>query len=72
MEIKNVLTDEQLQEKLDILCDKNWKIKRIYEDKMYFGAKDAIDNWPDASRNQLLNMLGIKENVDFKKVYHKN
>ena len=67
---ENVLTDEQLEIKFSELCKTNWKIEKMADSLNVTGAKNIIDNWHKASRQQLLSMLNIKEDENYKFVYH--
>jgi len=72
MDIKNVLTNEQLEIKFTNLCKTNWKIEKMTDGLIFngAGAKSIIDNWYEASRQELLSMLNIKEDENYKFVYH--
>jgi len=70
MEVKNVLTNEQLEERMINLCKSNWKIEKMLDGLNVISPKDAIDNWFVATRPQLLKLLKIRENTDYKFVYH--
>jgi hypothetical protein len=71
MVIEDVIESSVLEERFNALCESNWKIKGMAKN-LSGGAKDKIDNWYSASRDNLLRMLGIIENAEFPKVYHDN
>lgn len=71
MDIKNVLSDEELQKKLTKLCNENFiarKITETFTDSD--SARNIINNWPNASRKDLLNKLNIFENKEYPGIYH--
>lgn len=76
MDIKNVLTDEDLQERMDKLKSENWLINKmadiIHPGKTIhsLSAKNQIDNWVQHTRPQLLKLLKISENENYKFMYH--
>lgn len=67
--IENVITNDELGVRLEELCNTNWKIKSMSEGLMG-NSKAIIDNWFPASRPSLLKMLNLKENEEYKFVYH--
>ena len=70
MEIKNVLTEEELSERLSKLRMNNWKIDNIAKTLNGSTAKEIIDNWQLPTRDMFLKLMNIKENEEFKTVYH--
>ena len=69
MDIKNVLTNEELESKFLNLCESNRKVK-IMAKGLSFSGKAIIDNWFAATRPKLLDLLEIQENEDYPLVYH--
>jgi hypothetical protein len=69
MVIENVISNEDLEERFNSLCESNWKIKNMSQN-LSGSAKDVIDNWYDASRSNLLKLLNIVENESYPFVYH--
>lgn len=70
MEIKEVLSNKELEKRFKKLCKSNWKIENMADGLDTVGAKETIDKWFAASRPMLLKMLKIEENKDYKFVYH--
>ncbi len=69
MEIKNVISDEELENRLVALRKDNWKIDNMAKG-LSGNAKQIVDNWFDATRLMLLRMLKFKENDKYNFVYH--
>ena len=41
--IENVITDEELQRRFEILAEENWKIKNIYRDCEFKSVREFLD-----------------------------
>ena len=69
MEIKNVLSEKELGERLT-KARKNWKIDNIAKTLGGSTAKEIIDNWILPTRKTFLRLMNIEENKEFKSIYH--
>lgn len=69
-DIKDALTENELNKKLTKLRDGSWLINRIAKSLNFNTAKEIIDNWPLPTRYQLLEKMGIEEDKNFKGIYH--
>lgn len=67
--LKNILSNEELQVKFDHVCAKNWLIFKIAEAIKGNSARELINNWPVATRNQLLSKMNICEHETYKQLY---
>ena len=67
--IKNVITNEELEKRFTNLCESNWKVKKM-TDGLTGNARQIIGNWWPASRLALLKLLNLKEDKNYKFVYH--
>jgi hypothetical protein len=74
MEIKNILTKENLQLRLDKLCEENWLIDQIYKATVLnvdsTGILKILGSWPKPTRKQLLKKLNVFENAEHPGIYH--
>jgi hypothetical protein len=69
VEITNVLSESDLQERYDDVCKDNWLIPKMAAGVKGATIKEIIDNWPTPTRKQLLDKMNIKEHETYKQVY---
>jgi hypothetical protein len=72
MNILNVLTENELNDRLSKLRNDNWKIDNIAKTLNGSTAKEIIDNWQLPTRKEFLKLMKIKENKEFKNIYHEH
>lgn len=51
------------------VCADNWVIPKMAEGMEGNTARELIDNWPIATRSELLSKMNICEDEDYKRVY---
>lgn len=59
--IKNVLTDEEIDERIKKLVTENWKVKKIIEDCFDGQIEGVIHKWNIPSRQSLLGEINVKK-----------
>jgi hypothetical protein len=69
MDILNILDNAELERRLTALCTGNFVVKGISK-SIEGNSKAKIDNWPNASRKDLLKRLMISENKEYPGIYH--
>lgn len=69
MDITNVLENAELQKRFEALRSENWLISKMAEDMFGKTAKELLDNWPTATRKELLKKLNIIEHPDYPFLY---
>ena len=72
MDIKNVLSDDELQDRYDVLKAINPLISKMEGRVHGNSARDKINGWFIASRKDLLFRLSIREHESYKGLYLDN
>lgn len=72
MEITNVVSNEELQKRFDSVCAGNWLIPKMAEGMPGNTARELVDNWPTATRSELLSKMNISEHEEYKNLYMDN
>ena len=61
LEFKDILTDEEIDKRIEKLASENWKVKKIIEDSYNGKIAGIIHEWHPNSKKSLMKMIKIKE-----------